>query len=104
LGPPSLARSVLVSTSDEPALMRRQAAYLMLAIAEFFRDTNKDVLVLMEAVTLFAMAQREIEPCLLERAGPGTEQDTVSSACWSAATIIMSQWPTPCAASSTATS
>ena len=49
LGAAGLARSVVVvSTSDEPALMRRQAAYLTLAIAEYFRDLGKDVLVLMD--------------------------------------------------------
>ena len=49
LGEDGLARSVVVvSTSDEPALMRRQAAYLTLAIAEYFRDEGKDVLVLMD--------------------------------------------------------
>src|SRR5439155_63188 len=48
LGPEGLRRSVVVvATSDEPALMRRQAAYLTLAIAEYFRDADQDVLVLM---------------------------------------------------------
>jgi flagellum-specific ATP synthase len=61
LGPEGISRSVVVvATSDNSALMKIKSAYTATTIAEYFRDQNKDVILMMDSITRFAMASREI--------------------------------------------
>ncbi len=61
LGEEGLARSVVVvATSDQPPLVRMRGAYLAMAISEFFRDLDRDVILMMDSVTRFAMSSREV--------------------------------------------
>lgn len=71
LGADGLARSVVVvASSDRPALTRSRAAQTMMAVAEYFRDQGRHVLVLADSITRFAEAQREVAAAAGEAFGP----------------------------------
>lgn len=72
LGPEGLSRAVVVAaTSDRPALTRARAAHAMMAVAEYFRDQGRNVLVLADSITRFAEAQRDVAAAAGEPFGPG---------------------------------